>query len=110
MSRTALLPRLLVAPALASILLLLPAQVAHAQEESRCQTKRCWLEVIELLLSSGFLTTLTLSGAGVYVTKAAFKDGNKKKEFDDLKERLHILETKVASKSRKESKAPGNNQ
>ena len=106
MPRTALLPRLLVAAALASILLLLPAQVAHAQEESRCQTKRSWFEVIELLISSDFLTILILSGAGVYVAKAAFKDGNKKEEFDDLKERLLILETKIASKSRKESKIP----
>ena len=65
MPLTALLPRLLVVPALASILLLLPAQVAHAQEESRCQTKRIWFEVIELLILAVSVESLArLTGWG----------------------------------------------
>ena len=102
MRPTARLSKLLVTSALASTILLLPVRIAHAQEDSRCQTERCWFEVIELLSSSDLLPILTVSVAAIYVANAAFGNHKKKEELEDLKKEMKTLENTMVSTLRKE--------
>ena len=120
MRRTALLLKLLVTPALVSILLLIPVRIAYAQEESQTdsteeefqagsteeqfefQTERVWFEVLKLLVGNNVLTIIIGCGTIAWVANATFKNDSKKKELEDLRKRMEKLESTMRSNRKKE--------